>query len=129
MGIARFLWLLVPSLGVAELGGHFYFSSRPARLDEWKAVRPAVERLRKRSELIVVAPEWAEPNARAAFGDALMPLEDVARADDTTYPRALEISTLGVAAPELSGWRILGEERSGKFRLRLLENPRPAHVV
>lgn len=129
MGVARFAWLLVPSLGLAELYGHFHFSSRPASPEEWQSLRPAVERLRKKSELVVIAPQWAEPNARAAFGDAVMPLEDVARADESAYLRAIEVSTLRATAPELASWKTVSEERVGKFRLRVLENPSPARVV
>jgi hypothetical protein len=58
-----------------------------------------------------------------------MPIRDVARPDVSAYARAIEVSTLGVAAPELTGWKVASEERSGKFRLRILENPSPAHVV
>lgn len=129
MGSARLLWLLVPMLGLVELGGHTYFSSRPARPEEWRKVREAVAALRQHGELVVIAPDWAEPNARQAFGDALMPLSDVARADESTRPRAIEVSTLGASAPELSRWKVVEERRSGKFRLRVLENPSPDHVV
>lgn len=129
MGLAKLAWLLVPAVGITELAGHFYFSSGPASLDEWRAVRSKVASLRKQGELVVVAPRWAEPNARAAFGDALMPLADVARADESAHARAIEVSTIGKDAPELAGWKLVHEEKSGKFRLRVLDNPRPARVT
>lgn len=128
MALGKVAWLLVPVLGLAELGGHFYFSSRPPKLEDWRAARRTVAALRKSGELVVVAPDWAEPNARHAFGDALMPLSDVARADDTARPRAIEVSILGVSAPELRGWKVVQERREGKFRFRVLDNPAPAHV-
>jgi hypothetical protein len=120
-------WLIVPVLGLTELGAHAYFSSRPPAPEEWTAARPSVAALRRKSELIVVAPHWAEPNARAAFGDALMPLADVARADESAYSRAIEVSIIGASAPELRGWKLLEERRAGKLRLRVLENPSPMH--
>jgi hypothetical protein len=122
-----FGWLLVPAVGLLELAAHAYFSSRPPSPGEWAAQKGAVAALRRSGELVVVAPYWAEPNARFAFGDALMPVRDVARADESAYPRALEVSILGVAAPELAGWKVVEERRAGKLRLRVLENPAPAH--
>ncbi|HVU05150.1 MAG TPA: hypothetical protein VHE30_25550 [Polyangiaceae bacterium] len=129
MAVKALAWLLVPALGLAELGGHFYFSTRAPGLDEWRAVTPTVRKLRTRDELVVVAPDWAEPNARYAFGDELMPLSAVARADESTFPRAIEVSILSASAPELRGFKIVSEARSGKFRLRVLENPAPAKVL
>ncbi len=123
------LWLVVPAVGLLELGGHFYFSSRPPKPEDWLGVKGAVAALRTHDEVVVVAPEWAEPNARYAFGDALMPLADVARADDTAKARAIEVSIIGGSAPELAGWKLLREQRVGKFRLRVFANPAPAHVA
>ena len=122
-------WLLVPVVGLTELAAHAYFSSRPPSPDEWKVGRAAVTDLRRHGELLVVAPCWAEPNARAAFGDQLMPLRDVARPDATAYARAIEVSIIGASSPELAGWKLLEERRVGKLRLRVLQNPAPAHVT
>jgi hypothetical protein len=58
-----------------------------------------------------------------------MPLRAVARADATAYPRAIEVGILGSSAPELHGWKVLEERTAGKLRLRLLQNPEPAHVT
>ena len=122
-------WLAVPFVGLAELAAHFYFSSRPPKPDEWKTARDAVASLRRHGELVVVAPEWAEPNARYAFGDALMPLADVARPDVSAYPRAIEVSIIGASAPELHGWKLVEERHAGKLRLRVLQNPKPVNVL
>lgn len=121
--------MLLPAAGLAELGGHVYFSSRPPKLDEWRSARSAVAALRGHGELVVVAPAWAEPNARSAFGDALMPVEDVARPDESSRARAVEVSILGASAPELGRWKLVSEQRVGKFRLRVLDNPAPASVI
>src|SRR5262249_13161270 len=122
MALRGLPWLLVPAVGLAELAGHFYFSMRPPNLTEWVAVTPEVRALQKHGELVVVAPDWAEPNARHAFGDAMMPLADVARADESARTTAIEVSVIGASAPELAGWKIASERRAGKFRLRVLEN-------
>lgn len=129
MPLKTLAWLLIPLLGLLELGGHFFFAGRAPRIEEWRAVRGVVEELRKNGEVVVVAPAWAEPNARHAFGDALMPVRQVARADESAFKRAIEVGILGDRAPELDGWRAITERREGKFRFRVVENPSPASVM
>jgi len=128
MGLARFLWLAVPALGLAELGGHAYFAGRPPSLAQWQAVREPVAELRREREVVVVAPDWAEPLARRVLGPEVMPLRDVARPDLTAYPRAIEVSILGRTAAKLEGWATVEERSVGKFRVRVRENPAPAKV-
>lgn len=107
-----------------ELGLHFYFAGRAPRLAEWETIRPVVAELRTTPEtLIVVAPGWAEPNARNLLGDAYMPLSHLARPDESGFEHALEISILGQAAPEVRGWRLDVERRAGDFTLRRWTNP------
>src|SRR5690349_2315474 len=129
MAVRTLAWLSVPLAGLVELGGHFYFSTRAPKVDDWVRVKPALGAIRRPGDLIVVAPDWAEPNARFAFGDAWMPLADVARADESAYARAIEVGIVGAHAPELRGWKLVSEQRQGKFRLRILENPTPAKVL
>jgi hypothetical protein len=122
-------WLCVPLAGLVELGGHFYFSSRAPKVADWVRSKPSLATIRQPGDLIVVAPEWAEPNARLAYGDEWFPLADVARPDESAYSRAIEVSIVGAAAPELRGWKLVEERREGKFRYRVLANPRPANVL
>lgn len=118
----------VAALGVVELGAHVYFSRSAPSLEEWGALKPLVSELASPGTLIVVAPEWAEPNARFALGAEWMPMGHVARADSETFERALEVSFLGEGSPELAGWNLEGERQSGKFALRSWVNPTPARV-
>jgi hypothetical protein len=110
-------------VGILELAGQLYFSQAAPRLREWVALRPMVEQLAAGGELIVVTPRWAEPNARLAFGDELLPLRHVARAESSGFEHALEIAILGQSADELRGWRLESELESGRFRLRRWRNP------
>jgi hypothetical protein len=126
---ARLSWLAVPAAGLIELGAHYYFAGRAPSVSEWADVRPAVEQLRTEGDLIVVSPGWAEPLARQSFGDALMPLRDVARPDDGGYARAIEVSILGDHATELGGWRRVKSERHGRFELSVMENPHAEKVL
>src|SRR5690349_2331503 len=60
----RWLLLFAVLLGWSELALHIYFSRSAPRLAEWTAIRPGVARLVQGEDaLIVVAPDWAEPNA------------------------------------------------------------------
>jgi hypothetical protein len=126
--VPGWFWLAVPVAGLLELGAHLWFSSRAPELEEWRAVAPSVLRLKRTGEPIVVAPEWAEPIARHVLGDAAFPLEELARPDAAGYGRMLEISALGARAEETRGFRVMSEERSGPFVLRVLENPAPVRA-
>jgi hypothetical protein len=115
-------------LGLVELALQFHFAHAAPRPEAWKRIQPAVQRLAQGNglapgnALIVVAPRWAEPNARFAFGDELMPLRHVARADDSGFATALEISVLGQSAAELRGWQLETSEQDGPFLLRRWKN-------
>ncbi|HYQ46294.1 MAG TPA: hypothetical protein VER11_30200 [Polyangiaceae bacterium] len=122
-GHARYLWLAIPLLGLLELGANVFFSRRFPQVDEWRAVASEVRSLKRESDLIVIAPEWAEPLARNALTDTLMPIADVARPDEAGYPRAIEVAALGNENPLLATWPVVAERRSGKFTLRTRTNP------
>jgi hypothetical protein len=120
---AKFLWLLLPLLGLSELIAHVHFAKRFPTAEEWAAVEPDVSALKLPGDLLVVAPRWADPLARRAFGDALMPMRDAARADDTGYRRAIEVAARSESDPEVAGWPIVGERAIGRFVLRTRRNP------
>ncbi len=125
----RIALLAIPLLGLAELAGHFWFAARPPAFDDWRGVVAAAREVKQEGDLVVIAPPWADPAARRALGDELMPLRDVARPDVTRYAHAVEISILGERAAELTGWREESRRTEGKFLLRRLANPAPARVV
>lgn len=129
MGRARFLWLLLPIAGFAELIAFVHDAHRAPRIAEWQALRAEVAKLKGPTDLLVVAPEWSEPLARQAFGDGLMPVADVARADVSAYARAIEVDELGASARELDGWTVYQSHASGRFQIRVRENPKPARIL
>jgi hypothetical protein len=116
-------------IGLVELAAHFYFAKAPPSFDAWSEIRGPVAALQKPGDLVVVAPPWGEPLARRALGDELMPIRDVARPDTSRYASALEVSILGERSEELRGWTEEARESRGKFVIRRLRNPAPAHVV
>jgi hypothetical protein len=129
VGKARYFALFVPVFALAELGAHFYFARRAPTTEEWTALRPLVASWYKAGAAVVVAPYWAEPMARLAFGDELMPVRDVARPDVTRYAETVEVSILGSRAPELEGWKMVREERKGRFTVRAMQNPAPSDIT
>lgn len=124
----RYFWLLLPGLGVAELFAHLGFASRAPRPEEWRELRRAVLEEKRSGEPVVVAPEWAEPLAREAFGNGVFPLEELARSDDAAVRRVLEVSALGARYAGTRSWQVVSESRHGRFTLRVLENPAPLRV-
>ena len=125
----RYAFLAVPLAGLVELGAQLWSSRRPPAFDDWSSIVAPVNAMKQPGDLLVIAPPWADPAARRALGDELMPLRDVARPDVTRYAHALEISILGQRAEELVGWEEEGRGAHGKFLLRRLKNPAPARVI
>jgi hypothetical protein len=129
MKLARWAFVLVPLLGLGELGAHLYFAYRPPNEEQWRQAAPRLAALRKPGDLVVVAPHWAEPAARMVLGDAVMPLRDVARPDESRYPTALEISVVGEHSKLTRGWQELEKHSLPKFEVRRLKNPQYQEVL
>jgi hypothetical protein len=119
----KYLWLGVPLCALVELGAQLHFSHAFPSVAEWRRLEPAVARLKRPGDLIVVAPEWGEPMARLALGDRLLPVSETARPDDAGYARALELGALGRSSPELADWPIVEQHAAGSFTLRIRQNP------
>jgi hypothetical protein len=117
------LWLLVPGVGLLELGLQLWVSSRAPGVEAWRAVAAAVAAAKRPGEPVVVAPAWAEPLARMAFGDRVFPLAELARPDERTVPRVLEVAADGAHAALFRSWPVVKAERHGAFTLRILQNP------
>lgn len=119
--------LCLPALGAAELAASLWLARRTPRDADFIAAKPRIMALRRLAEGAVVAPRWLEPVARMTLGDEILPLRDVARADESAYARLLLISARGATLPELSGFQARRrEELGGGLVVTLLENPSPA---
>lgn len=123
MADRRLFLLLVPALGVVELAAHQFFAGRAPEAAEWQALSAPLSQLVEAEDLLLVAPEWASPLARRALGDRFFDVAAVARADERSFRRAVEISALGERNEATRGWRVASEVESGRFTLRVLENP------
>lgn len=127
--VVRYAALLLPIVGLAELGAHYATSRRAPAFGDWAEIAEPVRTTHQAGDLVLVAPHWAEPLARQALGDELMPLRDLARPDTRRYRSALEISILGQRHADLEGWREVSRSQHGPFELRRVENPKAAPVL
>lgn len=123
------VWCLVPALGLVELGGQLSVSHRAPSQAEWASLRPQLARMKQPADLVLVAPAWAGVNARYALGDELLPLKGLARPDESSFPRAIEVSALGEHSSAISSWPTLEVQQVGPFTLTLKQNPAPARVL
>src|SRR3954447_23984074 len=108
---ANYLWLASPLLGLGELAASASFSHRFPEIDEWRALAGEVQALKRGDDLVLIAPEWAEPLARSALTDSLMPIVDVARPDEAGYRRVIEVAALGNENPLVSRWPVVAERK------------------
>jgi hypothetical protein len=121
--VAKWWFLVVPAVGLTELGAHFVQVGRTVPEADWARAKPLIARLVQPDDLVIVAPQWAESIARKHFGADVMTLKRIARSDVTGFPRAVEVSFGGRHRDELVGWKLVSEERVGLLSVRLLENP------
>jgi hypothetical protein len=116
---ASLLLLLIPVLGLVELGLHEVFARRAPTFEDYASMAPTLSKLKPPGAPVVVAPAWAEPLVRQA-APAAFPLVELTRPDDTAFPKLLEVSLLGERAPGLSTRAVESEHSVGPFHLRVL---------
>jgi hypothetical protein len=120
---------LVPLLGLIELGAHVYETHAVVPDDDWHSAHAAVDAMWQPGDLVVFAPDWADPLGREYFGAKLAGIPDEARPDDTRFPRAFEVSIRGAHDPELEGWKKVATQKTGAVTITTLENPNPVHLL
>jgi len=129
--VARWrLWafLAVPVLGVIEVGAHVREVTSVVPNGDWALARDYVAAQVKPDDLILFAPRWTDPIGRMVFGDGLASMAREARADDTRFARAFEVSIRGGHAGELAGWRRVAAKKLGRVTVTTWENPSPLVV-
>jgi hypothetical protein len=125
----RWAFAIVPAVGLLELGAHIVQTHATPRESDWAAARAYVAAEVKPEDLVAFAPRWVDPVALEHFGPQIATLERTARADETRFPRAFEVSIRGAHLPELSRWRRASERRFGAVAVTTWENPTPAIVI
>ncbi len=87
---------------------------------DWRAAAAHVNAGFREGDLVVTAPDWADPVLRLHLG-AHLPAPIAGRIDHGRFARIWEISQRGADAPELQDARIADERRFGRLRVRLAE--------
>jgi hypothetical protein len=125
----KWAFAVVPALGLIELTAHAVQTQSVAREADWKSARDYVAVQAKPEDLVAFAPRWADPLGSEYFGPQIATIERVARADETRFARAFEVSIRGAHLPAFAGWRRVGEQRFGAVSVTRWENPTPVTVI
>jgi len=120
--LRRYGLLALPAIGLMELAAHLFFAARAPAFDEYPALAAPVAAMRQPGDLVVMTPAWAEPLARRAVGDSLMPLRDVARPSESGYEGVVEVSMLGQRDEAFNDWSEVERREVGDFTLRRMVN-------
>ncbi len=123
MRIGTFLLLALPLVSVAELWAHRHYRRAAPTGDDWQRLEPELLAMHRPKDLVTVAPRWADPLLRQLLGDKIMPIEILARADDETLERVIEVSFGSARARRFESWRERERRSTGPFVVRALENP------
>ena len=120
---------LVPAIGLLELIAHGVQTCGHVDEGGWRAARDYVAAHATGDDLVAFAPRWAEPLGREFFGPEVATVEREARADETRFARAFEVSIRNAHDGSLAGWRRGEEQRFGSVRVTTWENPAPVPVI
>src|SRR4051812_34598581 len=113
----KWAFALVPVVGLWELMAHVAQVRGVVSEADWSAARAAVEAEYKPGDLVVFAPDWADPLGRKAFGEKLASVATEARPDETRFARAFEVSIRGKHAPDLAGWTKAASRDVGRITI------------
>ncbi|MCL2823782.1 MAG: hypothetical protein FWD57_07310 [Polyangiaceae bacterium] len=118
-------WWFVPIILVAVVEIILHISQTRPQIGEkdWPGIRESLESQIQPADLVAFSPLWIGPIARMNLGDGLMTIQRVARADESRFPRAFEVSLGSSRNPAFSTWPMEHEERIGGLRLRRFKNP------
>jgi hypothetical protein len=129
LGFRVWAFLIIPLVGLVELAAHVYQVNDVVPENDWHSAHALVEQMWKPGDLVVFAPDWTDPLGREFFGDKLAGIADEARADDTRFARAFEVSIRGAHDPELAGWKRVDAKKAGAVTVYVLDNPSPVHLL
>jgi hypothetical protein len=93
--------------------------------DDWRAAATEVRAGFRPGDLIVAAPDWADPVLRLHLGD-LLPVRMAARLDAARFGRIWQVSQRGAGSPDVRGARATRRTRHGALTVALWERPAAA---
>ncbi len=109
-------WLLLLALAIVEVVGHVVVRARVVDESDWAAAAERVRREHRAGDLVVVAPEWADPILRRHLGDVIA-LADAGRSDLARFERLWVLSIRGHRAPETPEGPPELDEQVGRVRV------------
>ena len=109
-------------LALVETGNALLAPLRAPTDRDWRAAAAAVRAGYRPGDLIVAAPDWADPLLRLHLGD-LIPIPVAGRLDAARFGRIWEISQRGARSPEAQGSPVAQTSRRGALTLRRYERP------
>lgn len=110
--------LLLVAAGIWELAADQLQRRAVPTRAHWQAAARFVRGNHKPGDLIVTAPQWADPLGRLVLGDR-MTLDDVTRPDARTHKRIWELSIRGARHPDTRGLRQVNRRTFGGVRVTL----------
>jgi hypothetical protein len=126
------LCALLPVVGIVELALAESQKRKVPTDADWHAAATAVRAVKKPTDMVIVAPRWAEPLGREAIGDvdkSMIDFRTVGRADLEAVQRVVELSIRGEDDPQTKGWKLTDERKFGAVKVRVLENPKPDKLI
>lgn len=112
-----------------ELTAHLWQTHSVAHEEDWTEARAYVVSRAKPEDLVAFAPRWADPLGRRYFGAEVATVAREARADESRFPRAFEVSIRGSHLPSLADWKREDVQRFGAVTVTSFRNPAPAKVL
>lgn len=127
--VGPWAFVLVPALGLVELGAHLLEADWSVPDADWTGARQYVVANASPDNLVAFAPRWADPLGREHFGPTVATLAREARPDDARFPRAFEVAIRGSHVPSLAGWAKETVAHFGRVTVSTLRNPSPVRVL
>lgn len=105
---------LLVALGLGELVlDRVQRSGVPSR-EDWEAAAAAVRQAHRPGDLIVTAPQWADPLGRLVLGD-LLTMDDVTRPDAAAYGTIFQLSVGEARHPDTRGAKVSWRRAFGRI--------------
>lgn len=126
------LCALLPVVGIVELALAESQKRKVPTDADWHAAATAVRAMKTPTDMVIVAPRWAETLGREAIGEVdktMIDFRTVGRSDLGAVPRVVELSIRGEDDPETKGWKLVEKRKFGSVEVRVLENPKPDKLV
>lgn len=112
--------LLLVIAGIWELAAHQLQRRAVPTRAHWEAADRYVRKHHRPGDLIVTAPDWADPLGRLMLGDR-MTLDDVTRPDARTYARIWQLSIRGARHRDTRGLRTVKSQTFGGVTVTLYQ--------